>query len=633
MSDKPAARHGHHPLWLLALLALAAWQAWMALALFGPDPWHALTNDQPLLAGRHPLHLYHGHLGARSLLERGSLCVFDPSFHAGYPKTPVFDSGSRPAELALALAGGHFSPAAYKILQVVLCLFVPLAVYTAARGVGLSRGTGVLAVLLAQCVWWGRPGRESLEAGDSDLLFASLTAVCQAGLLVRYHDRPGTLSLLGAVFAGLAGWFAHPLLMILLLPSFLLYYLAAGQRHSVGWHIPLFAGLFLAVAANSFWLRDLVSFWWVRVPPDLDTPLASKTFAGLWRSALWGDAFDRAVGVAILAVSLVGLARLYKTGERPAAYLFFAAGVGAFALSLAGLMSDVMGRLGASQLIVPALLFACVPSACALAWMLQRVRASCRSVAAPVALIAVVALAAWLFAPQALRDRACRLIRPVPWQIGLGEGRTAVVDALKEQTTPDARILWEDRPPARGESRWTALLPVLTGRSFVGGLDAGASIDHTATGLVAGRLAGLPLEEKGDEDLATYCDWYNIGWVVTWSDESARRLSRWTKGVAEATPMPAEGLTLWRLKRKPRFARVGEAVCVHAGPNGILLAGARPGPNGTIELSMHHMEGMKVSPARVELERPAEYSLDKVRFIRLRLKEPAGRILITWDRR
>src|SRR5262245_59799208 len=63
-------RPGHHPLWLLALTALIAWQAWMALALFGPnDPWQALTNDEPLLAGRHPLHLYHGYLGARALLE------------------------------------------------------------------------------------------------------------------------------------------------------------------------------------------------------------------------------------------------------------------------------------------------------------------------------------------------------------------------------------------------------------------------------------------------------------------------------------------------------------------------------------------------------------------------------------
>jgi hypothetical protein len=632
MKERSPGRPGHHPIWLLALLGLAAWQVWMALGLFGPDPFRALTSDEPLMAGRHPLHLYHGYLGARSLLERGTLSVYDPAFHAGYPKTPVFDSGSRPAELALALAGGQFSPAVYKGLQLLLCLFVPLAAFIGARGVGLSRGTGVLAALLSQCVWWGRPGRESLEAGDSDLLFASLMAVCQAGLLARYHRKPGTLPLLGAMAAGLAGWFAHPLLMVLLLPSFLLYYLAAGPRHSIGWHLPLFGGLLLAIGANWFWLRDLAAFWWVRVPPDLDTPLVTRTFAGVWRSNLWGDILDRGVGTGILLASLVGLTRLYRLGERPAAYLFSAAGVGMFALSLAGLMSDLLGRLGASQMIVAALLFACVPSACGVAWALERVRVACGSVMAPIGLVAALALGVWLLAPAVLRERAARLARPVPWEVGLGEGRQAVLEALRERTTADARILWEDRPLSRGEPRWTALLPVLTGRWFVGGLDAGASIEHTATGLVAGCLAGRPMEEKSDAELEAYCSWYNVGWVVTWSEESARRLAKWTAGVAESTPLPAEGLTLWRLRREPRFARVGEAQCVQAGPNAVLLADARPCPKGTIELSMHYLEGMTVSPERVKLQ-PAEYKEDKVRFIRLILKEPAGRILITWGRR
>ena len=55
---------------------LVAWQTWMALALFGPgDCWRNLTSDEPLLAGRRPLHLYHGHLGgAQALLESAGAC-------------------------------------------------------------------------------------------------------------------------------------------------------------------------------------------------------------------------------------------------------------------------------------------------------------------------------------------------------------------------------------------------------------------------------------------------------------------------------------------------------------------------------------------------------------------------------
>ena len=104
---------------LLVLLGLLAWHGWMTLSLFGPDhPWERLLDDQPIVSGRHPLHLYHGYLGARSLAERGTLCCYDPAFQAGYPKTPVFDSGSRPAGSALtAREPERRSPSVGRCLQ------------------------------------------------------------------------------------------------------------------------------------------------------------------------------------------------------------------------------------------------------------------------------------------------------------------------------------------------------------------------------------------------------------------------------------------------------------------------------------------------------------------------------------
>src|SRR5947209_20585209 len=91
-------------IWYLVGLGLMVWQGWMTLTLFGPDPWQRLCDDQPVVSGRHALHFYHGMLGAQSLRERGRLSCYDPAFQAGYPKTPIFDSGSRPAELFLTVA-------------------------------------------------------------------------------------------------------------------------------------------------------------------------------------------------------------------------------------------------------------------------------------------------------------------------------------------------------------------------------------------------------------------------------------------------------------------------------------------------------------------------------------------------
>jgi hypothetical protein len=75
---------GSHIIWLILLAALTGWQVWLTLGLFGPDrPWERMLGPDPIVSGRHPLHLYHGWLGARSFLEHGCPCCYDPSFQWG----------------------------------------------------------------------------------------------------------------------------------------------------------------------------------------------------------------------------------------------------------------------------------------------------------------------------------------------------------------------------------------------------------------------------------------------------------------------------------------------------------------------------------------------------------------------
>src|SRR5262245_40755939 len=176
-----------HRTWLLGLLALTAWQGWMTLTLFGRnEPFQRLLDDQPIVSGRHALHLYHGYLGSLALSARGTPCCYDPNFQAGYPKTPVFDSGSRPAEWFLLLAGVTYRPAAYKLGLAACCLLAPGLLFLAARGAGLKRAAACLATILGLLIWWGVPGRAALEAGDLDLLLGAAAAVAQAGMLLQF---------------------------------------------------------------------------------------------------------------------------------------------------------------------------------------------------------------------------------------------------------------------------------------------------------------------------------------------------------------------------------------------------------------------------------------------------------------
>ncbi len=628
-------RIGDHPAWLLALVGLLAWQAWMTLGLFGTErPWDRLLDDEPIVSGRHPLHLYHGLLGARTLRERGTMSCFDPAFHAGYPKTPVFDAGSRPAELLLALAGGRYRPAVYKVGHALLCLLVPVVLFLAARGVGLGRATACLACALGLLVWWGGPCQSALLAGDSDLLLASMMVLGQASFLIRYHLAPGPLSLAGVVFTGLVGWFAHPLLFVLLLPLFLVYYLSVGARHQLPWHYPLLGGLLAAIAANFFWLGDWVAYWWIRVPLRLDSPLLlHRTLRTVWEAPLWGGPLDRALACLLVLAGSVGVFLYNGACQRATARLLGLAWAGFLALAVLGIAWEPVGRLGAAHLLVPALFFATVPAAHALGRTSDALRTWAGTFLAPVVLVAGALGIAYVQVPELVRTPAESLQRPRPFEIGLGPERTRVVEALLAHTNEEARILWEEQKDGPS-SRWTALLPLLTGRSFVGGLGPDADIEHLTSGLVDQHLAGKPLREQTDAQLRDYCRRYNVGWVVCWSPAARARFARWADAEL-ATEIPGEETGhLFKLRRKPSFALTGSARWLSADARRILLSDAVPGPlgdeaEGQVVLSLHYQEGMRVTPSRVRIER-AVGPEDPIPFVRLRLSEPVGRIMITW---
>ena len=126
----------------------------------------------------------------------------DPAFQAGYPKTPVFDGGCRPAELFLVLAGGRYSPAAYKAGLFACLLLIPLVFVAAARGVGLPAGAAVLAGAGGLVLGWSGPVRLLIEEGDLDFLAAGLAAIVFVSWLARYSKWFGIDSCL--VLAGVA---------------------------------------------------------------------------------------------------------------------------------------------------------------------------------------------------------------------------------------------------------------------------------------------------------------------------------------------------------------------------------------------------------------------------------------------
>lgn len=625
--------------WCIVFLGLVGWQAWMTLTLFGADAsLQNLMNEEPVISGRHPLHFYHGYLGARSQRERGTSCCYDPANLAGYPKTPVFDDGSRLAELCLLLARGTQSPAAYKVGLAVCCLLVPWLLLLAAWGVGLGPGPTCLTVLLGEALWWGLPCQAGFEAGDVDLLLAALAALVFVTLLIRFHNAPGFLAWLGLAIVGCLGWFAHPLLFgLIVLPAMLVWYLRYGPRHGLFWHVFLTGSVLTGLAPNAVWLIDWGRHWWLRADlPAIARALPHRTFQSFWDSDLWGEPFDRGLAVALIGSALGGLIVLHRSSNRAASRLLTLPAATMLVLALLGIGWQETARLGAFRLLVPAAWFALLPAV--FCW-LEAFRILTRWTGGPIraGLLTGAGLTAGLvlLAPswEPLNDH---LTQAKHLQIGLADDQKAIVEALKTETDASARILWEDCADDADAAQWTALLPFWTDRAYFGGLDPAAVLEHSHVSFTNGKLIGQPLCEWTDANLEGFCRRYNIGWVMCTSAESIARFQAWTEGGesrAKLTAQLAENgkpRCLFTLTRPRSYILKGQARWLAADCRRIELADLVP-DNGTVVLSLHYQPGMRISPNRVQLERDPD-SRDPISFVRLKVPGFVARATLTWEK-
>ncbi|MSQ95095.1 MAG: hypothetical protein EXR98_11145 [Gemmataceae bacterium] len=625
--------------WLLGIAAMLAWHGWLTLSLFGPDPFRNLTSDEPLVSGVHAQHQFLGQRGAEGIVKRGRAVVYSLAFGAGQPKTPIFD-GSRLAELFFVLSGGTYQPAAYKIGFALLCMLVPVFLLLACKTIGLGHGTSLLATILGQLIWWGPHGRAALLTGDCELYLGSLAALAHVGFLISFHRTASVTAWFGLWMTACVGWFLQPLLFPIALPVLLAYYLSVGVKHDfLTWHFALWGAELLAFGLNLPWLADWLESWWLRTPlptaPDL---LVHRTFATVWNAPLWGGSTSRLLAVAITVGGAVGVLILNQTQQRPAARLLGLASGGALVLALLGISWEPLGTVGTVALLAPALWFACIPAAHACVWLggwLWQVGTLGRSALVTLMIGSVACFILLTETPHTLIERC---LPGEAFEIGLGPRRQAVVDTLLHYTKDNARILWEDRKRPRHASRWPALLPILTGRSYIGALDPDGFIVHSSIGLIDESLEGRAIAtwvdgehwDYTDEELWDYCRRYNVRWIVAWSPAVIERFEAWPDARKVMQVVDEEVGWLFEVNRTPNFALRGHAELLEADGQYIRLANVVP-HNGEVVISLHYQAGMRVSPGRVQIE-PATWGDDPIGFVRLRLAVPASRVTLSWER-
>lgn len=625
----PADGFRQKPLCLLAVAVVVIGQVGFALTLFDSHRnWAAVADDRPLTDGRHPLHLYHGAMGAECFRQHGSTCGFDPYFQAGYPKTPVFDAGSRPAELFhLLFARSAHDPAAYKLGVLIVCAVVPVVLAAAARGFGVSAG-GACWAAIGGCILWWTPGvRSLLDAGQLDLLLVGMAIVLFLGGMVRYGKEPGVTPWLMMAAASVVGWFAHPACWLGSLPLVAAWYLINAPRHGLAWHLGAIAVLPVGVVPNLVWLGDWSRFWWVRrgTMTDAVPPPCLRTYLG--------DLSDylpflppNALGWGLAILGAAGLIYMVRRSNACGAMLLTLAAVAAVATARLGQSWLPATEDGADRAAALVPFFAVLAAAFALGEVLRPMKLGPYVTGIAVG---VVALCGWFDPPFAsvLPEFVPRI---APLRLGLTPGQERMVEAIRTSTTKDARILIEEPDNSRGGWNWTALLPTLTDRYCLGGLDVQAGVDHAYCGMHAGRLLGRPFAEWTADDRAEFCRKYNVGWVLVHSPEAVT----WWTGEPGGSVLgrfddDGQSWTLIELARDRTFVLSGTATIERLDRHRIVLTDLKPDAEGFVSLSLHYQRDLRAAPIAQVF--PARDLNDPIPFLKLYLPGTVSRVTLTWE--
>jgi hypothetical protein len=583
-----------------------------------------LENDQPILSGRHPLHLYHGSLGVGTFRDHWTTTCYDPAFQAGYPKTPVFDDGSRPAELFLSFATQPYSPSAYKKGLFWLCCIAPLLVALAGWCFGLTPSGVALSGVAAVIVWWSPPLRTLLDAGYLDHLLTGLMALVFLGSLVRYAEFPGLHSWFLLTFSVSLGWFAHPILWFGLVPLGAIYYLIVAPKHGLAWHLALFGVIFAGLAPNLWWLSDWLQFWWIRKPRIDEIAQLPHWSTIVGQAQEYGDLLGPGyVGWTLLILGLLGLLNFLRRGLSLAALL----------LGVVILLTIIVVRLGdtwtALQMISAARIapFALAVLIIPAAGMIGDWWDSCPAGKIALTISASVPFLLGWFPSYTMPKHDFLHLNTSSLTIGFSITQRDWMHQLREQTNPSARILIEEVAPDSTTWNWTALLPVLTDRTYLGGLDVGNCVDHTFCGLKSRTLNDRPFGEWMGTERIEFLNRYNVGWV--WCRSATA--TDWWATEPRATIIhrcPKEGV-LFKIDRSPNFILAGQAQLERADRRKIVLTDAIPNDQGELVLSLHYQPGMRVSPTIIKIESDKDL-FDPIPFVKLKLPGPVSRIVLSW---
>lgn len=616
--DRTGPRHCY---WFLRTLALSlvvihsvlTWQ------LFGSN-WDQILEETPVVDGQHARLLYYGKHVAEAVCQEGlTATTYDPQYQAGLTISPWASIESRLAVLAHLLSTEH-AYATYKVMLFLMWLSLPWSVWCMCRVGNLGSGAISGALILFLGCAWSPWGIQMLRQGETDVIIGTAAMGLALAFMTRSYARPRWWTLAGWFGSAATALYFWPATLVLLLICFILFLGLLAGRLPWARFLGLVVCFFAALAVNAFWMRDCWQTWWMLADREL---IIASSFHDLFnlkanlQLMIWPGL--------LLVIGFLGTRTLRQgIGGRSALVWSF----GIVLTSAAALLPQEIESLHLDKAHGwwwCSVWLATIPVGKLLALIMDRVSRYLGSYQRSMLVMTFLLGTLGVLFREELATVVVRINESGPIQLQQPVALSQTVEKLRQQTTAEARILWEETV---GNAAWSPLLPRMLQRSFVGGLGRAesVSIESLQVRLSHGSLIGKSMELWSQNDLTQFTNDWNIGWVCAFQAESIQRWLAVPNTIVVAE-LPSGG-KLIRLPRQFNYCKQGQAVLNFTAPRRMTLTDLVP-ENGQVVLSLHHHATMHTVNNKAKLD-TWQHAYDGIPMLRIRLNGPMERLTIEW---
>lgn len=579
-------------------------------------PLSELFSGNPLLYIDNALHWYQLQL-ASNISRDATPVAYDPYFAAGYLGGATYNISARLPALIVTLVGPLADVTLiWKLYVFTLSIIAPLCIPLAGRILKASTTTILAMALMGLLLWWTSYFRWFFTAGMVSYVASCYFSVLYAAWFWQYlkgNYQSNTILFIGIMGGALL--FFHPFFPIPV--AIIIFWLSLLQWRA--WRstrmvaalvvIPLFT-----LAMNFIWYAPMISsgmFW-----GDLHTGepyqqggihLLLDELRGVFEKNTFGARIY--LPIAILAV--IGVAGKDATHSRRTWAAWFLAGLSVEIIRAVGETIPLIAKMEPHRFSPLGYLLMAVPAGRGLEIFLTFMSKTLREKRWVMASIGYAPLVAgFVFMGREVLIEASPGNHPhlgpaPPYVMGVGHKTQWIVEWIKSNTTPSARILFETSQGRFHDGDHIAgYIAATTQRELIGGVYPG----HHFAGFSDGVAFGEKLQDLDETQFMRRMDTYNIGWIIAFKPSSKKYFEQLpnVKLTAEF-----DGLAVYEVKRNYSFFQSGQGL-VSNHHNRIVLD-ELTGP--IISLKYHYLPGLKSSP-KTQIN-PVFIGDDPIPFIQL----------------